>query len=196
MRWLVTGGLGFIGSHFIRLALRERPRLEIVNLDAMTYAGNPANLRDVEGNPRYRFFKGDICDPAAVREALDGGADAIVNFAAETHVDRSIADPESFLRTDALGTLVLLQALRERAIPRFLQVSTDEVYGDVPARRIGRKRSAAPAQSVCGEQGRGRSARPRLSRDVRLCRSSSRAAATRMGRISIPRRSCRFSSRI
>ncbi len=131
MRWLVTGGLGFIGSHFIRLTLRERPRLEVVNLDAMTYAGNPANLRDVEGNPRYRFVKADVCDPAAVREAL-GGADAVVNFAAETHVDRSIADPEAFLRTDALGTLVLLQAVREFAIPRYLQVSTDEVYGNVP----------------------------------------------------------------
>ncbi|MGB8909273.1 MAG: dTDP-glucose 4,6-dehydratase [Candidatus Cybelea sp.] len=131
MRWLVTGGLGFIGSHFIRLALRERPQLEIVNLDAMTYAGNPANLFDIEGNQRYRFLRGNICDPTAVREALDYGADAIVNFAAETHVDRSIAEPESFLRTDALGSLVLLQALRERGIPRFLQVSTDEVYGDV-----------------------------------------------------------------
>ncbi|MGB9652419.1 MAG: dTDP-glucose 4,6-dehydratase [Candidatus Cybelea sp.] len=132
MRWLVTGGLGFIGSHFIRLALRERPRLEIVNLDAMTYAGNPANLRDVEGDSRYRFLRGNICDAAAVREALDGGVDAIVNFAAETHVDRSIAEPESFLRTDALGSLVQLQALREHQITRFLQVSTDEVYGDVP----------------------------------------------------------------
>jgi dTDP-glucose 4,6-dehydratase len=133
MRWLVTGGLGFIGSHFIRLALRERPRLEIVNLDAMTYAGNPANLRDVESEPRYRFVKGDICDPGAVREAIGEGADAIVNFAAETHVDRSIRDPEAFLRTDILGTHVLLEAQRAHAIPRFLQVSTDEVYGDVPS---------------------------------------------------------------
>jgi dTDP-glucose 4,6-dehydratase len=133
MRWLVTGGLGFIGSHFIRVALRERPRLEIVNLDAVTYAGNPANLRDVEGDSRYRFVRGNICDPAAVREALDRDVSAIVNFAAETHVDRSIAEPESFLRTDALGSLVLLQALREHEIPRFLQVSTDEVYGDVPS---------------------------------------------------------------
>jgi dTDP-glucose 4,6-dehydratase len=132
MRWLVTGGLGFIGSHFIRLALRERPKLEIVNLDAVTYAGNPANLRDVESSSHYRFLRGNICDPAAVREALDGRVDAIVNFAAETHVDRSIAEPEAFLRTDALGSLVLLQALREREIPRFLQVSTDEVYGHVP----------------------------------------------------------------
>jgi dTDP-glucose 4,6-dehydratase len=133
MRWLVTGGLGFIGSHFIRLALRERPQVEIVNLDAMTYAGNPANVKDVENDPRYRFVKGDICDPVAVREAIADGVAAIVNFAAETHVDRSILDPEAFLRTDTLGTHVLLEALREREIARYLQVSTDEVYGNVEA---------------------------------------------------------------
>ncbi|HEX3671480.1 MAG TPA: dTDP-glucose 4,6-dehydratase [Candidatus Cybelea sp.] len=132
MRWLVTGGLGFIGSHFVRIALRERPALEIVNLDAITYAGNPANLRDVEDDRRYRFVKGDICDAAAVREALGDGADAIVNFAAETHVDRSILDSEAFLRTDVLGTHVLLEAQRRNNVPRYLQVSTDEVYGNVP----------------------------------------------------------------
>ncbi|MEO6913265.1 MAG: dTDP-glucose 4,6-dehydratase [Candidatus Baltobacteraceae bacterium] len=131
MRWLVTGGLGFIGSNFIRVVLHERPALEIVNLDAMTYAGNPANLRDIETDPRYRFVKGDIGDPDAVREAVGDGVDAIVNFAAETHVDRSILDPAAFLRTDILGTHVLLETVRERQIPRFLQVSTDEVYGDV-----------------------------------------------------------------
>ena len=131
MRWLVTGGLGFIGSNFIRLALRERPDVHIVNLDAMTYAGNPANLKDVEGDHRYRFVHGDIADPTAVRSALRDGADAILNFAAETHVDRSILDPEAFLRTDILGTHVLLEAVRELKVPRFLQVSTDEVYGDV-----------------------------------------------------------------
>ncbi len=131
MRWLVTGGLGFIGSHFIQLALRERPRLEIVNLDAMTYAGNLANLRDLQEHPRYQFVKGDICDRIAVRAAVAQGVDAILNFAAETHVDRSIVDPETFLRTDALGTHTLLQALREFAISRYLQVSTDEVYGNV-----------------------------------------------------------------
>jgi dTDP-glucose 4,6-dehydratase len=131
MRWLVTGGLGFIGSHFVRIALRERTALEIVNLDAITYAGNPANLRDVENERRYRFVKGDICDAEAVREALGDGADAIVNFAAETHVDRSIVDSEAFLRTDALGTHVLLEAQRRNNVPRYLQVSTDEVYGDV-----------------------------------------------------------------
>jgi len=131
MRWLVTGGLGFIGSTFIRLALRERPSLEIVNLDAMTYAANPANVAEVEGDSRYRFVKGDICDAAAVRSAVGDGVDAIVNFAAETHVDRSILDPEAFLHTDILGTHVLLETVREHGIARFLQVSTDEVYGDV-----------------------------------------------------------------
>jgi dTDP-glucose 4,6-dehydratase len=131
MRWLVTGGLGFIGSNFVRLALRERADLEIINLDAMTYAGNPANLRDVEGDARYRFVRGDICDPEVVGDAIGEGVDAIVNFAAETHVDRSILEPEAFLRTDILGTHVLLEAVRARDISRFLQVSTDEVYGDV-----------------------------------------------------------------
>jgi dTDP-glucose 4,6-dehydratase len=131
MRWLVTGGLGFIGSNFIRIALRERPELRVVNLDAMTYAGNPANVRDLESDARYRFVHGDICDPSAVARAIDDGADAIVNFAAETHVDRSILDPEAFLRTDILGTHVLLEAVRDRSIARYLQVSTDEVYGDV-----------------------------------------------------------------
>jgi dTDP-glucose 4,6-dehydratase len=131
MRLLVTGGLGFIGSAFIRLVLREEPGVQVVNLDAMTYAGNPANCAQVEGDPRYRFIKGNICDAQAVEQALANGADAIVNFAAETHVDRSILEPEDFLRTDILGTHVLLEAVRRHAVPRFLQVSTDEVYGDV-----------------------------------------------------------------
>ena len=130
--WFVTGGLGFIGSNFIRTVLRERPDVAIVNFDAMTYAGNPANLADVPDDGRYRFFHGDICDAASVAEALDSKRiDAIVNFAAETHVDRSILDPEAFLRTDILGTHVLLEAVRQREIPRFVQVSTDEVYGHV-----------------------------------------------------------------
>jgi dTDP-glucose 4,6-dehydratase len=132
MRWLVTGGLGFIGSHFIRLVLRERPQIEIVNLDAVTYAGNPANLADVQNESRYRFVRGDICDGATVLAAFGEGGDALVNFAAESHVDRSIAAPEAFLRTDVLGTHILLEAVRQLHIPRYVQVSTDEVYGDVP----------------------------------------------------------------
>ncbi|MBV9973433.1 MAG: dTDP-glucose 4,6-dehydratase [Candidatus Eremiobacteraeota bacterium] len=131
MRCLVTGGLGFIGSNFIRMLLSERPGVHVVNIDALTYAGNPANLRDIESHPRYRFVKGDISDGSVVKEALGEGVDAVVNFAAETHVDRSILDPGIFLRTDILGTHVLLEAVRERAIPRYVQVSTDEVYGDV-----------------------------------------------------------------
>lgn len=133
MRWLVTGGLGFIGSAFVRLALRERPTIDVVNIDALTYAGNPANLRDVEGHPRYSFVKGDICDGAAVERAIGDGVDAIVNFAAETHVDRSILGPEAFLQTDIIGTHVLLEAARKHRVRRYLQVSTDEVYGDVEA---------------------------------------------------------------
>ncbi len=133
MRLLVTGGLGFIGSHFIRLVLKERPDCDVINFDAMTYAGNPANCADVQADPRYRFIKGDICDSAAVEEAVGkaGALDAIVNFAAETHVDRSILDPDHFIRTDVLGTHVLLEAVRKFGIGRFLQISTDEVYGDV-----------------------------------------------------------------
>ena len=129
--WLVTGGLGFIGSAFVRLVLRERTGVTLTVLDAMTYAGNPANLAEVAGDPRYRFVKGDIADAGRVDDALGGGADAIVNFAAETHVDRSILDPEAFIRTDVMGTHVLLEAVRRHGIARFLQVSTDEVYGDV-----------------------------------------------------------------
>lgn len=129
--WVVTGGLGFIGSAFVRMVLRERPDVRVTVLDAMTYAGNPENLRDVASNPRYRFVHGDICNHADVSEAIGAEAAAIVNFAAETHVDRSILAPEQFLKTDILGTHVLLEAVRERSIERFLQVSTDEVYGDV-----------------------------------------------------------------
>jgi dTDP-glucose 4,6-dehydratase len=132
--WLVTGGLGFIGSAFVRLALSERPDVRITVLDAITYAGNPANLAAVENDPRYRFVRGNICDPAAVETALTGAqVDAIVNFAAETHVDRSILDPEAFLHTAILGTHILLEAVRERRIARYVQVSTDEVYGHVHA---------------------------------------------------------------
>jgi dTDP-glucose 4,6-dehydratase len=130
--WLVTGGLGFIGSHFIRTVMRECPDVAIVNFDAMTYAANEANVADVSGLPRYHFARGDIADPSAVAAALQRyDVDVIVNFAAETHVDRSILDAAAFLRTDIIGTHVLLEAVRTYKIRRFLQVSTDEVYGDV-----------------------------------------------------------------
>jgi dTDP-glucose 4,6-dehydratase len=130
VRIVVTGGAGFIGSNFVRHLLRTHDAVEVVNLDKLTYAGNLENLRDVEDDPRYSFVRGDICDAGVVRSAL-AGADAVVNFAAETHVDRSISDPQDFIRTDVLGTHTLLEAVRELGVGRYLQVSTDEVYGSI-----------------------------------------------------------------
>jgi dTDP-glucose 4,6-dehydratase len=128
VRLVVTGGAGFIGSNFVRYMLRRHDDLEVVNLDKLTYAGNLENLRDVEDDRRYSFVHGDICDAALVGETLRG-ADVVVNFAAETHVDRSISGPQDFIRTDVLGTHTLLEAVRELEVPRYLQISTDEVYG-------------------------------------------------------------------
>ena len=132
MKLLVTGGAGFIGSNFIRLLLKERPDGSVVNLDALTYAGNLENLADLEDDPRYSFHKVDIADRAAVLEVLKGeSCQGIINFAAESHVDRSILDPGPFLRTNVVGTQVLLEAARALGVERFLQVSTDEVYGSL-----------------------------------------------------------------
>jgi dTDP-glucose 4,6-dehydratase len=130
MRLLVTGGCGFIGSNFIRLVLEEHREDEVLNLDKLTYAGNPENLREVEGSPRYFFQKGDICEAEDVARAFAWGPDAVANFAAETHVDRSITSPEAFVKTDVLGTYRLLEQARELGI-RFMQISTDEVYGSI-----------------------------------------------------------------
>jgi dTDP-glucose 4,6-dehydratase len=128
---LVTGGAGFIGANFVLdwLAATGEP---VLNLDKLTYAGNPENLRDVETNPRYRFVKGDICDEALVDDLL-GGVDAVVHLAAETHVDRSNLGADDFLRTNVTGTYTLLEAARRRRVGRFLAVSTDEVYGSIAA---------------------------------------------------------------
>ena len=133
MKLLVSGGAGFIGSAFVRRMLDLHEDWEIVCLDKLTYAGNLDNLLSVADNPRYSFVHADIGDRAAVDSAIDaaGGVDAIVNFAAETHVDRSIAEPEAFLHTDILGTHTLLEVVREREIGRMVQVSTDEVYGSI-----------------------------------------------------------------
>ncbi len=129
-RLLVTGGAGFIGSAFVRQRLRADPEVQITVLDKLTYAGSEENLADFAQDPRLRFVRGDICD-AGVVDKLAVEADAIVNFAAETHVDRSLLDAGSFVQTDAYGTYVLLEAARKRRLQRFLQVSTDEVYGHV-----------------------------------------------------------------
>ena len=130
MKLLVTGGCGFIGSNFVRHALEARPDLEVTILDLLTYAGNLENLADRLDDPRLRFVKGDIADPETVAAAAQG-VDAVVNFAAETHVDRSILDAAPFVRTNVAGTQTLLDACRDLAVPRFLQVSTDEVYGSL-----------------------------------------------------------------
>ncbi|HEY0077462.1 MAG TPA: dTDP-glucose 4,6-dehydratase [Pyrinomonadaceae bacterium] len=127
----VTGGAGFIGSAFLRLALEAFPECEIVNFDALTYAGNPDNLGGLDER-RHRFVRGDICDREAVLSALEEETDAVVHFAAESHVDRSIASADEFLRTNVLGTQVLLDAARHRQVRRFLHVSTDEVMGSLP----------------------------------------------------------------
>jgi len=129
-RMLITGGCGFIGANFIHLALESRPQTSITNLDALTYAGNPDNLADLAGHPRYQFVHGDIADRVQVLKLVSGGKfDAIINFAAESHVDRSISDATPFLRTNVLGTQCLLDAAREARVSRYVQVSTDEVYG-------------------------------------------------------------------
>ncbi|MHB1025826.1 MAG: dTDP-glucose 4,6-dehydratase [Desulfobacteria bacterium] len=134
MRILVAGGAGFIGSNFIRYILGAHPDWFIVNVDKLTYAGNLANLADVAEDPRYRFHRADICDAAEVaRIFAEEKPGAVVNFAAETHVDRSIDDPALFLRTNILGTQVLLDAARKAKVARYLQISTDEVYGSLGA---------------------------------------------------------------
>jgi dTDP-glucose 4,6-dehydratase len=132
MRVLVTGGCGFIGSNFVRLLLREKTADRIVNLDKLTYAGNPENLADVSQDERYRFERGDICDRELVEHLLGEHAiDSVVNFAAESHVDRSILDSSPFIRTNIVGTQSLLDACRAQGVGRYLQVSTDEVYGSL-----------------------------------------------------------------
>jgi len=130
MKILVTGGAGFIGSNFVRHVLSTRPDDSVVNLDKLTYAGNLANLSDLEHHPRYRFVKGDICDRALVAEIMVE-VDAVVHMAAETHVDRSNQGADDFLRTNVTGTHALLEAARRVKIGRFLLVSTDEVYGSI-----------------------------------------------------------------
>jgi dTDP-glucose 4,6-dehydratase len=131
MKIFVTGGAGFIGSNFIRHVLSVRKNCAVVNYDKLTYAGNLANLDSVAKNSGYRFVKGDICDAAAVEAAMRG-CDAVVHFAAESHVDRSIYDPTPVIQTNVTGTFILLEVARKAGVSRFVHVSTDEVYGDIP----------------------------------------------------------------
>lgn len=144
MKLLVTGGAGFIGSNFVRYILKKYPAYKIINLDKLTYAGNPENLRDAEEKceDRYLFVKGDICNAKLV-DVIMPKVDACINFAAESHVDRSILDPQAFIKTDILGTQTLLESAKKYRIKRYLQVSTDEVYGEI------KKGSSFERDSLC-----------------------------------------------
>lgn len=129
VKLLVTGGAGFIGSNFIHYMVRRYPHYHILNVDALTYAGNLENLRSIEGHPNYRFVKADIADRAAMEPLFREGLDAVLNFAAESHVDRSIMQPDLFVRTNVLGTQTLLDLAKQYKVGKFVQISTDEVYG-------------------------------------------------------------------
>jgi dTDP-glucose 4,6-dehydratase len=133
VKYLVTGGAGFIGSNFVRYLLKERPDCEVVNLDALTYAGHLESLADVADHPRHHFVEGDICDAATVRRVMRD-VDIVFHLAAESHVDRSIVEDAPFIRTNVLGTATLLSAALDAGVRRFVQVSTDEVYGELPWR--------------------------------------------------------------
>jgi dTDP-glucose 4,6-dehydratase len=145
LRTLVTGGAGFIGSNFVRHLLQSRPDAAIVNLDKLTYAGNLENLEGLEATSRYEFIRGDVADADFIRSVFERPFDAVVHFAAETHVDRSIAGGREFIQTNVLGTYTLLDAARKARVPRFIHVSTDEVYGSLePGANANEKCPLAP----------------------------------------------------
>jgi dTDP-glucose 4,6-dehydratase len=143
MKLLVTGGLGFIGSNFIRYILNKYPEYKIINLDKITYCGNLENLKDIENNPNYEFYKGDICDKEIVNKLIKR-CDIIVHFAAESHVDNSIKDPLIFSKTNIIGTQNLLEASRKINIKKFIMISTDEVYGSIDKGSFTEKSSFEP----------------------------------------------------
>jgi dTDP-glucose 4,6-dehydratase len=146
MKLLVTGGAGFVGSNFIRHVLGTRQNWELINYDKLTYAGNLANLADVAEHPNYTFVKGDICDSAGVEAAMRG-CDAVVHFAAESHVDRSIYEPAPVIETNIKGTFTLLEVARAQRLERFVHISTDEVYGDLPNGAFADERSSLQPSS-------------------------------------------------
>ena len=131
MKLLITGGAGFIGSHFIKYILKKYPNYKVINFDKLTYCGNLKNLKEVEKNPNYEFVKGDICNPRRVNTVVSRGIDVIINFAAESHVGRSIYCPNTFFKTNTLGTYILLESARKYRVKKFIQISTDKVYGSI-----------------------------------------------------------------
>lgn len=154
MKILVTGGLGFMGSAFIRHMLKKHKNIQIVNFDKVTYAANFDNLKEQKKDKRYKFIKGDIADMKAVKKAIKG-CDAIINYAAETHVDRSIMDPDAFIKTDVIGTYNLLEAARNSNIKKFVQISTDEVYGDIIKGRFKETDMLKPSSPYSGSKASG-----------------------------------------
>jgi len=146
MKIMVTGGAGFIGSNFIHYLLREYDDIKVINYDKLTYAGNLDNLKDIENDARYHFIKGDICDKELVERVIkEYGIEQIINFAAESHVDRSITGPEPFIKTDVFGTFTLLEASRKFDIERYVQISTDEVYGSIKEGSFSEKDALNPS---------------------------------------------------
>ena len=148
MKILVTGGSGFIGSCFIRYILNKYSNYKIINLDALTYCGNLDNLKDIEANPNYEFVHGNICDEALVNELVNK-VDCVINFAAESHVDNSIKSSKIFFETNVLGTLNLLEASKKAKIKKFIQISTDEVYGSIKDGFFDESSLIAPNNPYC-----------------------------------------------
>ncbi len=168
---VITGGCGFIGSNFIRDQLKRYAEQSIVNIDKLTYAGNPENLKEVEGDPRYRLEMLDICDRNSIQALLAAvKPDAVVNFAAESHVDRSILDSGPFIQTNVVGTQVLLDACRQAKVARFVQVSTDEVYGSLGAEGFFTEESACTQQPLFSLENRRRRTRAGILSYVRFSR--------------------------
>ncbi|MBU1037208.1 dTDP-glucose 4,6-dehydratase [Patescibacteria group bacterium] len=156
MNLLITGGAGFAGSNFIRHIIKKYPNYKIINLDKLTYAGNLNNLKDIEGKPNYKFIKGDIADQRTVLKIFRNYQfDAVINYAAETHVDRSISDPEDFIKTDVLGTYNLLEGIKQFTISKYIQISTDEVFGSIKRGKFTEKSPFKPSSPYSASKASG-----------------------------------------
>ena len=189
---LVTGGAGFIGSHFVRYQLAQYPGVQVVNFDKLTYAGNLDNLTGVDES-RYTFVRGDIADAEAIRAAMEG-CDAVVNFAAETHVDRSLMGASEFIDTDVRGVFNIVEAAKQLGTARVLLVSTDEVYGSIDEGAFTEDDPDRAPQPVLRQQSGRRVHGTRLTTRASACRSLSREGSNTYGHQSIPPRKCCRSS--